>query len=75
MRKAGRIVSVLCGVAISVTVFAGPATAGYNANQCKKWADAWTKKNPHATAAQKQAEALKLAQRGSCNFTKTLKPR
>ena len=74
MHKARRVVTVLCGVAIAISVSASPATAGSSFN-CAKVAAAWVKKNPDATRAQKQAEALKLAQRGSCNLTKNLKPR
>ena len=74
MRRARRVVTLLCGVVISISVYASPATAGSSLN-CAKVAAAWVKKNPHATLAQKQAEAMKLAQRGSCNLTKNLKPR
>jgi hypothetical protein len=73
MRRYGRIVAVFCGVAIGLSVFAGPATAEYESKHCKQLAAEWKKKHPHATRTQKMAEAEKLAVSASCNFTKNLK--
>jgi hypothetical protein len=73
MRKSSRIVGLLCGVGILLSVFAGPATAEFENKHCKQVAAAWKKKHSHATLRQKIAEAEKLTTSDSCNFTKNPK--
>jgi hypothetical protein len=69
MRVSRRLVTVFCGVAIGVSVFAGPAHAEFESSKCKALGKAWKKSHPHATLAQKQAEAEKLATSHSCNYS------
>jgi hypothetical protein len=61
--------AVVVIAAIGVSSFAGPAQAESESKQCKTLGAAWKKAHPHATLAQKQAEAQKLAVSHSCNFS------
>ena len=60
--------SVAVAAAIGLAIPTSAAAETHAKFDCKSAAAAWKKKHRSATPAEKQAEALALAQRGSCNI-------
>lgn len=71
MRRSGRVLALLCSVAVGVLGTAGSASAGsgiWKHKKCVKALKAWEHHNHGYTSQQLAAEKLRLAMDHSCNL-------